>query len=173
MSHSLASSEISRIQIFYNFLKLQSRAKLKCIILRENSASQKVLHAFPYSPPMYSNHSEITHSQISLLYAPWYQQNLLIIGIPQESHPGTPRKCSKKCSNSTRLKFCWYQGAYALGPQSMQQDLDGEIENSGKSIFEIRIPNFCYIQVIVFDLSYLPVAAFGTQQVRYHQKIVT
>ena len=24
--------------------------------------------------------------------------------------------------------------------------------NSGKSIFEIRIPNFCYIQVIVFDL---------------------
>ena len=32
----------------------------------------------------------------------------------------------------------------------------------GKSIFEIRIPNFCYIQVIVFDLSYLPVAAVGT-----------
>ena len=31
----------------------------------------------------------------------------------------------------------------------------------GKSIFEIRIPNFCYIQVIVFDLSYLPVAAVG------------
>ena len=26
----------------------------------------------------------------------------------------------------------------------------------------IRIPNFCYIQVIVFDLSYLPVAAVGT-----------
>ena len=25
--------------------------------------------------------------------------------------------------------------------------------NSGKIIFEIRIPNFCYIQVIVFDLS--------------------
>ena len=32
----------------------------------------------------------------------------------------------------------------------------------GKSIFEIRIPNFCYIQVIVFDLSYLSVAAVGT-----------
>ena len=32
----------------------------------------------------------------------------------------------------------------------------------GKSIFEIRIPNFCYIQVIVFDLSYPPVAAVGT-----------
>ena len=28
--------------------------------------------------------------------------------------------------------------------------------------FKIRIPNFCYIQVIVFDLSYLPVAAGGT-----------
>ena len=27
---------------------------------------------------------------------------------------------------------------------------------------KIRIPNFCYIQVIVFDLSYLPVAAVGT-----------
>ena len=38
----------------------------------------------------------------------------------------------------------------------------------GKSIFEIRIPNFCYIQVIVFDLSYLPVAAVGTYQVRCH-----
>ena len=25
-----------------------------------------------------------------------------------------------------------------------------------------RIPNFCYIQVIVFDLDYLPVAAVGT-----------
>ena len=33
-------------------LSLQSRAKLKCIILRENSANQKVLHAFPYSPPV-------------------------------------------------------------------------------------------------------------------------
>ena len=27
--------------------------------------------------------------------------------------------------------------------------------NSGKSIFEIRIPNFYYIEVIDFDLSYL------------------
>ena len=35
-------------------------------------------------------------------------------------------------------------------------DPDGEIETSEKSIFEIQIPNFCYIQVIVFDLSYLP-----------------
>ena len=32
----------------------------------------------------------------------------------------------------------------------------------GKSIFEIRNQNFCYIQVIVFDLSYLPVAAIWT-----------
>ena len=31
------------------------------------------------------------------------------------------------------------------------------------------IPKFCYIQVIVFDLSYLPV---GTKQVRYHEKIL-
>ena len=42
------------------------------------------------------------------------------------------------------------------------KDPDGEIENSGKSVFEIRIPNFCYIQVIVFDLGYLPVAAVGS-----------
>ena len=34
------------------------------------------------------------------------------------------------------------------------QDPDGEIENSGKSIFEIRISNFRYIQVIVFDQFY-------------------
>ena len=40
--------------IFQLPVQLQSRAKLKCIILRENSANQKVLHAFPYSPPMYT-----------------------------------------------------------------------------------------------------------------------
>ena len=40
----------------------------------------------------------------------------------------------------------------------LKEDTDGEIENSGKSIFEIRIPNFCYIQVTVFDLSCLPVS---------------
>ena len=39
---------------------------------------------------------------------------------------------------------------------------DGEIENSGKGIFEIRIQIFCFIQLIVFDLGYLPVAAVGT-----------
>ena len=52
------------------------------------------------------------------------------------------------------------------------QDPDGEIENSGKSIFEIRIQNFCYIQVIVFGFSYLSLAAVGTGQVRNHEKIV-
>ena len=52
------------------------------------------------------------------------------------------------------------------------QDPDGEVENSGKSIFEIRISNFCYIQVIVFDLSYLVVAAIETKPVRYHEKNV-
>ena len=38
-------------------------------------------------------------------------------------------------------------------------DPDGGIENSGKSIFEIWIPHFCCLQVIVFDLGYQPVAA--------------
>ena len=38
---------------------------------------------------------------------------------------------------------------------------DGEIENSGKSIFEIQIPNFCYIQVIVFDLKLKHVLYFS------------
>ena len=54
--------------------------------------------------------------------------------------------------------------------EDKEQDPDVEIENSGNSIFEI--PNFCYIQVIVFDLSFLAVAAVGTQQVRYHEKNV-
>ena len=49
-----------------------------------------------------------------------------------------------------------------LRKEHLKLGCDSEIENSGKSIFEIRIPNFCYIQVIVFDLSYLPVAAVGT-----------
>ena len=39
-----------------------------------------------------------------------------------------------------------------------------------KNIFEIRNQNFCYMQVIVFDLSYLPVAAVLTKQVRKHKK---
>ena len=37
-----------------------------------------------------------------------------------------------------------------------------KLEILGKSIFEIRNQNLCYIQVLVFDLSYLPVAAVGT-----------
>ena len=41
-------------------------------------------------------------------------------------------------------------------------DPDDEIKNSGKKNGKSRIPNFCYIQVIVFDLGYLPVAAVGT-----------
>ena len=44
----------------------------------------------------------------------------------------------------------------------VSKDPDGEVENSGKSIFEIRVQNFCYIQVIVFDLCYLLMAAIGT-----------
>ena len=52
------------------------------------------------------------------------------------------------------------------------KDPDGEIENSGKKRGKNRIPNFCYIQVIVFDLSYLPVAAVGTKHVRNHEKHV-
>ena len=42
-----------------------------------------------------------------------------------------------------------------------------------ENIFEIRIPNFCYIQVIVFDLSCLTVAAVGTKQVKNYNLNVT
>ena len=43
-----------------------------------------------------------------------------------------------------------YWATHGLGESSPYQDPDGEIENSGKGIFEIRNQNFCYIQVIVF-----------------------
>ena len=43
-----------------------------------------------------------------------------------------------------------------------QLDPDGEIENSEKQYWKSRIQKFCYIQVIVFDLSFLQVAAVGT-----------
>ena len=59
-------------------------------------------------------------------------------------------------------KFILILKAIIAWAEALYWDPDGEIENSGKSIFEIRIPNFFYIQVIVFDLSYLPVAAVGT-----------
>jgi len=45
----------------------------------------------------------------------------------------------------------------------------------GKSSFDrlkIRIQKFCYIQVKVFDLGYLPLAAVETLQVRDHEKNV-
>ena len=37
------------------------------------------------------------------------------------------------------------------------KDPDGEIENCGKTFFKSRMQHFCYIQVIVFDLSLLNV----------------
>ena len=46
--------------------------------------------------------------------------------------------------------------------ESGLKDPDGEIDKSVKKHGKSRIPNFCYIQVIVFDLSYLSVAAVGT-----------
>ena len=41
-----------------------------------------------------------------------------------------------------------------------------KLKVSGKG----RIQKFCHIQVIVFDLSYLPVTAVGILQVRNHEK---
>ena len=68
-----------------------------------------------------------------------------------------------------RIFLCIIQGEIrgeiiftAVLGQFTEKDPEGEIENSGKSIFEIRIPKFCHIQVIVFDLRYLLVAAVGT-----------
>ena len=52
------------------------------------------------------------------------------------------------------------------------KDPDGEDGNSGKSIFEIRNQNFRYIQVIVFDLSYLPVVAVGLRKSATMKKIM-
>ena len=43
--------------------------------------------------------------------------------------------------------------SFVFGLPFYEENAQGGIENSGKNIFEIRIPNFCYIQVIVFDLS--------------------
>ena len=47
--------------------------------------------------------------------------------------------------------------SYELG--ILIQDDDGEIENFGESIFKIRIPNFCYIQVIDYNLQFLTLAS--------------
>ena len=63
--------------------------------------------------------------------------------------------------------ICWhslrrfFKTTYA-SDLAVNKDPDGEVENPGKSIFEIRNQNFCYIQVLVFDVDYLPVAAVGT-----------
>ena len=48
------------------------------------------------------------------------------------------------------LKYTFLgQGAETIkGSMALSQDPDGEIENSGKSIFKTRIPNFCYIHLL-------------------------
>ena len=56
-------------------------------------------------------------------------------------------RAANKIPNTIKL----FKGVYS-GKTCMAWNPDGEIENSGKSIFEIRIPNFCYIQVIVFPI---------------------
>ena len=53
---------------------------------------------------------------------------------------------------TSRVKSCRKVLLFLVILSNESLDPDGEIENSGK----IRIPNFWYIQVIVFDLSYLP-----------------
>ena len=74
-------------------------------------------------------------------------------------------------SNNCRVEIeIPYKGFRPSANQKSKQDPDGEIENSGKKHRKSRIPNFCYIQVIVFDLSYTSLAAVGTQQVRNHEK---
>ena len=54
--------------------------------------------------------------------------------------------------------------------RTTRQDPDGKIENSGKKAWEKQDTELLFIQVIVFDLSYLPVAAVGISQVRNHEK---
>ena len=74
-------------------------------------------------------------------------KNKRIIGI---GYNGFPHGCSDD-DLPWGKSGQWEDTKYPFG-----KDPDGEIKNSRKSIFETRIPNFCNIQVIVFDLSPLP-----------------
>ena len=65
-----------------------------------------------------------------------------------------------------------FLGILYFGSQKITRIPTVKLKIPGKSIFEIRNQNFCYIRVIVFDFSYLSMAAVGTQYVRYHVKIV-
>ena len=65
------------------------------------------------------------------------------------------RQCDsgcRKCSDCPRLRL-W--AIYTVGSRQWNWKFR-------ENIFKIQIPNFYYIEVIVFDLSYLPVAAVGT-----------
>ena len=77
--------------------------------------------------------------------------------------PGYPAQTSSCLVLNSLLWF--YQTPIHLGSRRWNW-------NSRKKHFLIRIPNFCFIQVILFDLGYIPVAAIGTEQVRYHDKNV-
>ena len=57
------------------------------------------------------------------------------------------------------LEFAFYLSCHERGEESRIPTV--KLKIPGKGIFEIRNQNFCYIQVIIFDLSYLPVAAVG------------
>ena len=97
------------------------------------------------------------------------------------SHKETPRGLRRESRRETATETGIYSKITPYSnPQNLHlyhktcicanQDPDSEIENSGKKPGKSRIPNFCYIQVLVFDLSYPPVVAVGTQQVGFQKK---
>ena len=53
------------------------------------------------------------------------------------------------------------KGSFINENFNVEKDPDGEIENSGKKHGKSRIPNVCYIQVIVFDLSPNPLLMYS------------
>ena len=91
---------------------------------------------------------------------------------------GFKRYHVSEISNLTNLNFYFFYLLYLFVKCGCMNTIWGmwgsyriptvKLKISGKS----RIQRFCYIQVIVFDLSYLPVVAIRTWQVRYHEENV-
>ena len=104
----------------------------------------------------------------SLLYQYNYEEFIsydswAMVGRPAKK---VPKKVSTQWPNHDSYKLCCYVISVYFWPSSwlkVQARIPTvKLKIPGKGIFEIRNENFCYIQVIVFDLRYLPLAVVGT-----------
>ena len=85
---------------------------------------------------------QLLQTQVSVTC--YSKQSLLIVYLSEQNS----LKCFIIISCTFFTSKFMHTALVSASTSTVDQDPDGEIENSGKSIFEIQIPNFFYIQDI-------------------------